>query len=390
MSNIRILIVEDDPPQVETWKRQIDRFNALSDLYCTADYAATEAEAIQLIESNKYDASIIDIRLQNNEGGKDATSSGNDVRDLLLKSEIVLVAHVTGEPGEVHYDDTKYQGLVRVFTKADSAGDEQSVHEEILEWLNAKLDIISTMQSVKSSITAKMAELFYSSIWPRWDSWKGDDGEQDFVSLSVARHMSSHLYSEFLKVSEGSVHPEEWYFQPPSKERFNTGDMIKNDDGYYILVTPRCDLERIDANDTLLFARMNFADKWVTDIKELDEKIIALTKKLEVAVNDEQKGKLQNKIDGARSKFRQDYYGHKQNNFKYHFLPEINQSAEIVHGPFFVDFSNIMTISYDSDAARTMSSNKIAAVSPEFIPSLVQRLGAFMSRIGSPDYSHIY
>ena len=390
MSTLKILIVEDDAPQIETWKRQIDRFNAINELDCSADYAPSQDIAAQFIGSNKYDAAIIDIRLQNNEGVKDATSGGNEVRDLLLKSEIVLIAHVTGEPGEVHYDDTRYKDLVRVFTKADSEDDEHSVHEEILEWLRAKLNMISTLQLVKTSITAKMADLFYSSIWPRWDSWKGGDDEQDFVSLSVARHMSSHLYSEFLKVSEGSVHPEEWYFQPPSKERFNTGDIIKNDESHYILVTPRCDLERIGATDTLLFARMNFADKWATDIKELDEKIIALTKKLEVAVNDEQKGKLQNKIDGARSKFRQDYYGHKQNNFKYHFLPEINQSAEIVHGPFFVDFSNIMTISYDSDAARTMSSNKIAAVSPEFIPSLVQRLGAFMSRIGSPDYSHIY
>ena len=296
MSTFRVLIVEDDQAQIETWRRQIERFNAINELDCTADYAETEDIAAKLIDSNKYDAAIIDIRLQNNEGVKDATSGGNEVRDLLLKSEIVLVAHITGEPGEVHYDDERYKELVRIFTKGDSSDEKQSVHEKILEWLHSKLDIISTMRSVKSNVTAKMADLFYSSIWPRWESWKTGDGGADFIPLSIARHMSSHLYSEFLKVSDGRVHPEEWYFQPPSKERFNTGDLIMTNHQYYVLVTPRCDLERMNPNDTLLFARMHYAEEWAADIKNLDETLTSLTSELKKTEVGPRMDKMQKKI----------------------------------------------------------------------------------------------
>lgn len=391
MNDFRILIVEDDGPQIETWKRQIDRFNALNELNLTADYAVSRGEATHLIESNKYDAAILDIRLQNDSGVKDATSDGNEVRDLLLKSEMVLIAHVTAEPTAVNFNDSRYKELVRVFTKGAPTLDEKSVHDEILEWLLSKFDILSTMRTVKSDITAKMADLFYSSIWPRWSSWKENrENDADFVSLSVARHMSSHLYSEFLKVSDGRVHPEEWYFLPPSKERFNTGDLFESEGIYYILITPRCDLERINANDSLLFAQMDFVEEWSSDINSLNEKVASLSILLVEEQNVQKREKLQKKIDDARSSFRRNYYGHKRNNFKYHFLPEINQTAEIIHGPFFVDFSNIMTIPYGGALANSMIECKIASVSPEFIPSLVQRLGAFMSRIGSPDYSHIY
>jgi len=303
----------------------------------------------------------------------------------------MLVAHITGEPDAVHYDDEKYKDLVKVFTKGDSSEEGKSVHEDVLEWFNSKLDIVSTMHAVKSDITAKMANLFCSSIWPRWNSWNIDGDNSEFVKLCVARHMSSHLYSSYLDGGGGKVHPEEWYFQPPTRICFSTGDVVKISNDYFVLVTPRCDLERIKDDDSLLFARMVIAEDWSNDVKELERKIFDVNEDIENSHDDENRvGKLNKKIVGLKSDFRQKYYGHKKNRFKYHFLPEIKQSKDEVHGPFFVDFSDLKAVKTGSDDAKSMADKKIASVSPEFIPSLVQRLGAFMSRIGSPDYSHIY
>ena len=35
-----------------------------------------------------------------------------------------------------------------------------------------------------------------------------------------------------------------------------------------------------------------------------------------------------------------------------------------------------------------LSQRRVATLSNEFVPSLVERLGAYFSRIGTPDYSH--
>jgi ActR/RegA family two-component response regulator len=388
MSRLKLLIVEDDSAHVETWKRQIDRNNALNNFNYVADYAASYERAIELIEFNKYDAAIVDIRLQDPSGISDATTGGNDVRDLLLQSEIVLIAHVTGEPTAVDFGTSNYKELVRVFTKADPSDSEQSVHDAVLEWLEEKSKIVLTMKKVKSNIASKMAGLFYSSIWPRWDSWQAATEEGgEFVPSSITRHITSHLYATFLEEDGGKVHPEEWYFQPPATNRFHTGDLVFYDDDYYVLVTPRCDLERLNDGDRLLFAKMDVADRWLDDKKKVDDKVSGLTSSLSSA-NKEKKAKIKKDIDKAYASFRKNYYGHKDGKFNLHFLPEVNQFAGGVHGPFFVDFGNIHTVVVGTDEANSMLDKKIAALSPEFLPNLVQRLGTFISRIGSPDYSH--
>lgn len=390
MNRVKLLVVEDDSAQVETWRRQLERHNALNDFNYSADYAVSYDEAAKLIESNKYDAAIVDIRLQNPDGVNDATTCGNDVRDLLLRSEIVLIAHLTGEPDAVDFNDSDYRDLVKVFTKADTDDADRSAHELVLMWLASKSKIISTMRTVKANIASKMADLFYLSIWPRWDSWQdGEDDFGEFIPSSITRHITSHLYSTFLADGKGKVHPEEWYFQPASKERFHTGDLLKSDGSYYILVTPRCDLERLNDGQALMFAKMDVATEWAKDKLAADEKIKKIKDELIEADNGDKRKKLERKIDSVYSDFRKNYYGHKNGKFNLHFLPEVNQSKESVHGPFFVDFSDLQRVVVGSQEFHSMKEQKIASLSTEFLPSFVQRLGAYISRIGSPDYSHI-
>lgn len=392
MADLKILVVEDDDEQIATWQRQIDRINTISKTKFAADYVSSQSEAESQIWSHKYDAAIIDIRLRDESGVNDATSSGNEVRDLLLQSEVLLIAHITGEPNAVHFDDPSYEGLLRVFTKGDVDSEDQSVHQQILEWLGEMEDVVETMRQAKSQIAAKMAELFYKSIWPRWQSWQvAGESAPEFVQSSIARHMVSHLYSTLLDDVEGRVHPEEWYFQPPSKDRFHTGDMVRGDAAgeYFVLVTPRCDLERLRDGDYLIFAKMDVISDWIEKKTAFDSNILDLKKQQDETTEEKRKDSLGKKIETQYGAFRKEYYGHRNGKFDKHFLPEVNHSPGAVHGPFFVDFSNISSVEVGSEKEKKMMKNKIAALSPEFVPALAQRLGTYISRIGSPDYSHL-
>lgn len=386
MTDLRVLIVEDDSDQIQTWGMQIDRFNATHEYRFVPSYAETLLEARDLIFNKKFDAAIVDIRLRREGSPKDATHDGNDVRRMLLENELIVVAHVTGEPQASDMSDDN--SLVKIFTKGEES--EDSVHSHILKWLESMKEMIEILRESKAVIKKRMAFLFRSSIWPRWPHWKAERLDKEFVFTSLARHMSSHLHDDLLRDNDGKVHPEEWYFLPPSPDRLHTGDIIQIDCNLYILVSPRCDLSRLTEGSSLLFAKMlDISTEWSVKDRQLKECLEKCAGQLADLVIEEQAKieKIERKRSSALSEFRQEFYGHKKNTARLHFLPQINDSQSL-RGPFYVDFSQIINLQYfESDLYEKLSS-RVASLAPEFVPALVQRLGAYISRIGSPDYSH--
>lgn len=79
----------------------------------------------------------------------------------------------------------------------------------------------------------------------------------------------------------------------------------------------------------------------------------------------------------------------KNNKASLHFLPEIKQSNEDHYGPFYAQFDQLVFINkVDLNLLAKYKDGKYSSLSNEFVPSLVERLGAYFSRIGTPDYSH--
>jgi hypothetical protein len=70
-------------------------------------------------------------------------------------------------------------------------------------------------------------------------------------------------------------------------------------------------------------------------------------------------------------------------------LPEIKQANGEHYGPFHAQFDQLIFVEKkDTDRLPEYQKGKYASLSNEFVPSLVERLGAYFSRIGTPDYSH--
>lgn len=386
MTDFRVLIVEDDKDQIQTWDMQIARFNATRENAIFVRYAETLQEARDLVFHQKFDAAIVDIRLRREGGPKDATHDGNEVRKMLLENELTVVAHITGEPqaSDMSADDS---GLVKVFTKGGDG--EDSVHSQILMWLESMKEMIEILRESKALIKKRMAFLFRSSIWPRWPHWQGAEEDKGFLFASLARHISSHLHDDLLRSDDGKVHPEEWYFMPPSPDKLSTGDVLEIDNDLYILVSPRCDLSRLKQGDALLFAKMlDVSEEWVLANKELKDFFCDIDERLASSTEPAKIEKLKQKKSDKLGEFRQRFYGHKRNAAKFHFLPEIN-GPQNLKGPFFVDFSKIINLEHIESGSHERLRARVASLSPEFVPALVQRLGAYISRIGSPDYSHV-
>ncbi len=358
---LNLLIVEDSEVVLEQWDEKL-QFYAIepNPVYTIEHRTVTKlSDAKKLLENTRFDAAVIDIRLDEN---GEQTDNGNAILENLSKSSLTVCAVYTGEPGTEIIEDHQ-KDFVEVFKKGDGDGIEQ-----VLEWLDAKVDMLSAIKSMQDSFSKSMAQAFTRSIWPRWSYWLSSEEEPGLAEKALTRHMATHLHASFLN-EVSAVHPEEHYFIPPLQERLDTGDILRIADEYFILVTPRCDLAREQNPTFQLVKLMSIHEKWI----ELHEK---------------KENGTSNKIKENAGKDLRKLINHGDRSPKLHFIPQIKLSADNILGPFHAQFNFMNCMEASNENRSTLSKQRIATLSNEFVPSLVERLGAYFSRIGTPDYSH--
>lgn len=382
---LRLLIVEDDEEQVKSWKREVDRHNADSEAKGFAIdvmSAPSLAKADSLISSHEFDAAIVDIRLDQ-EHMQAPNSDGNEVIGILLGKELAVVAVFTGEKGQVAIP-SEGRGLVQTFLKGADEG--EGTHA-VMDWLNTQAHMIGAIKNAQQKIKGEMVQLFTRSIWPRWSNWVQAGEQDDYIETALSRHLASHIHAVLLEGSNQNVHPEEWYFIPPVRPGIRTGDVIKNENGgYEIVITPRCDLANEGRIDTIQLAECE-------EIKELWGRLCGelegAREKLNANTDPNRVEKLARGVDDAKKKISKLVQNAEHINSSGHFLPMLQLNDGGKCGPFKVKFNSIRTVSKDDKAEiEKIEKGRIAAITPEFLPSLVERLGAYFSRIGTPNYSH--
>ena len=358
--NLHLLIIEDDPAIIADWNEKLEYY-AVEDspVYTIIPTFVSEINGAKiLLENSDFDAAVIDIRLENTSGGP-PNSDGNELFEIISRSSLTVSAICTGEPLAVNLDQ-QYDASAKIFEKGDG------IIEDVLQWFDDKQSMISAIKNMQKSISAEMARVFSKSIWPRWNYWLGTDPE--LSELALTRHMASHLHASFLN-EVSSVHPEEYYFIPPLRERLDTGDIFLIDGDLYILVTPRCDLAR-EQNPTFQLVRLH-------SIRPIWDELH----------HTKDNGENRAARDKAPKDIRK-LINHGDRSPKLHFIPQIKLSDDNILGPFHAQFNFMNCNSADDSARITLTEQRIATLSNEFVPSLVERLGAYFSRIGTPDYSH--
>lgn len=355
--NLNLLIIEDDDAIIKDWIQKLSLYAVETNPIYTIipKYVKNIVKANELLSNGVFDAAIIDIRLES--ADSTLNSDGNDLFTQISSSTLTVSAVCTGEPSSVNIADHP-QDFVKVFEKGDG------VIADILKWLDLKVSMISAIQNMQTVMNSKMAEAFTQSIWPRWNHWLHNDEDAAATEQALIRHMATHLHASFLNQTS-AAHPEEYFFIPPLQERLDTGDVFLIEDVCYILVTPRCDLA--------LEKNISFQ---LVELKSVKEDWDRFQAAYETTSNKSNRAKIRNIIDhGGKSP-------------KLHFIPQIRQINEAALGPFHAQFGHMKCMGVSSEEKIELVSKRIATLSNEFVPSLVERLGAYFSRIGTPDYSH--
>ncbi|MFT3734805.1 MAG: hypothetical protein QM776_07245 [Rhodocyclaceae bacterium] len=132
---------------------------------------------------------------------------------------------------------------------------------------------------------------------------------------------------------------------------------MRYEDRDWIVVTPRCDLANEGKVATILLAACkDISTEW----DELSESKSA---------------------DKTRKRLMQHSGEPKQ-----HFLFQMRVTASTRKGPWMVQFHDIKALPA-AQAIEELTPLRFASLSPLFVPSLVERFGAYFSRIGTPGFS---
>ncbi len=344
---------------VENWRAEIESKNSdsentkMSFSLCTASDGLVAREKLA---TDSFDAVVIDLKLEASDKTTVVGGDANSLIEFVLMSYPVLMAIHTGQPNKAPVKLRNYP-QIRVFSKGDGAG-----LGDVVTWLCENELMMRTLREARKTLNQEVAQLFFKSIWPRWQQWMAPSSttsEQVSLVNSISRHIASHAHETLLRRVE-QTHPEESYFVPPINDSFETGDLFHIDDCVWILLTPRCDLASSNTASTLLFAKCDDAStRWNLSGAE-KQKVTTRTQLI--------------KHDNSQKK---------------HFIPQVTMSDGKQRGPWLILFNDLkcQPANFGVSEKEKLLSARFASLTAAYLPSLVERFGAFYSRIGAPNHA---
>jgi hypothetical protein len=349
-TTLQVLLVEDEDSKIDQWYDAVDAFNSDVETngFLIEKLSAKSVQLAQeMLEKRKLDAVIVDLRLQGEAGVGEDNDDGNKLIKLIVDTQPVGIVIYTGQKAQA---DVESFPQVQVMDKGDGL-------QQVFAWLVSQKDLFTRLRGIHVTVERETAKIFFRSIWPRWTRWTKSNEGGDLTD-SLARHVTAHVHDSLLHAAGGAAHPEETYFVPPLKDWLDTGDLVRRDSGLWIVVTPRCDLANEGKVATVLLAKCD-------DISASCSAIDGSSK----AGGDKLRKIMQH--EGSP---------------KQHFLPPAFDGRGDQLGPWMIQFHHLDAVTLKV-AKEDLTPLRIASLAPQFVPSLVERFGAYFSRIGTPNLS---
>lgn len=354
-----ILFVDDDKSHQSLFGDAVDEWNGQNpSRLIQVVPAATAADARIVLEQRRIDAALFDLRLPDTPGAKSTARSGNELAHLSLDTVGIPIGIVSGYPGDLD-DGLNDLHMLRRFDKGDT-----DVYEQIVRWLDEQWPMMTVLRSTRQQIEASGAAIFRKRLWPRWQAYAGltDVNQAELIRI-VTRQYVSHA-AELLGLDTGdnaSWHPYECYIRPALLDtRAHTGDIFRLDAGLWIVLTPQCDMATGKAANVLL-ARIDETElpEWKDNVAKLKDDTLSTTRAR------------------ARDKFFLQLVN--QNvDVSAHFLPPLEDGP-----PLMVRFKEVVTRPLSE--LNACLGKREASIALAFLPNLIQRFGAYISRTGQPN-----
>ena len=231
MDVIKLLVVEDEPSDLDLCRRAIRRYNEKPGQELDVEIFENVDEAMLAVDKS-FDGALIDLRI---DGEDDA---GNRVIREIEKHEMCIpVIILTGTPGRAETE----LSYVEVREKAAQG----SSYDDLLARFKSIHETgITKILGGRGEMERRLGEVFRRQIAPQLDQWErygANNAER--TEKALLRHVMYNLVQLIDEDAEFSF-PEEFYLYPSSNKHLRTGAVIDrpSSERRCVVLSPDCDL----------------------------------------------------------------------------------------------------------------------------------------------------
>jgi hypothetical protein len=313
--------------------------------------------ALTEIARRNFDFIVLDLKDKSHDLPDEESLRGKDVFDQVRQTKFAPIVFYTAFPQRVEVGETS-------FVKIVERGDIDSLEEAIKDVFDTRLIHLSR------HIEEQKREFMWDFVETNWVNIDQDNsGFRGELAHTLARRLSDSLKKNSIHFFESDreqtpndvVHPIEMYIVPPTRiPKLQAGDLVKESDGqHYLIITPTCDLVQGKAEFIL---RAKCID--VRQGSEIAKIMQAIESKSDVSKK--ARTELEKLIKNNR----------KGQSERYFFLPAVlSRFSDLV-----VDFQQLEYVS-----SKDYEPERLASLDSPFSELVVQKMSAFLGRIGTPD-----
>lgn len=348
--DIKILMIDDDVTICKQIKELLDD-EIIKGNTIKLEYSNEFEQGVSMLKDKTYDLIILDLYK-----GKPSITNidmpGEQILEYIKGSCFIPVIFFSGLVNPIQHLKSD---VVRIVRKSDGTGE---LKKEIESVFDSKLPLIK--RKIDDYLNESMRYYFWEFVHPNWESLKEIEDDVSLGYLLIRRLANSLSKEQIIKLLDDpkikpeKSHPMEFYVYPPVTEEYETGDVLKKDYAFFVLLTPSCDFVLRDgkrkAQNTLLVP--------ATLLKDTEE-----YKSFKRNENPDNTEKLKRLIEDRKSD-------------RYFFLPEIPIIPNCI-----LDFQNIFVVSTDSLTQYT----KIAKLDDPYAQSMLANFIRYYNRVGHED-----
>jgi hypothetical protein len=344
MESLRLLIIEDEKRQLQMYCDAIDQFNKTSEIKIDSEICNNFKDGESALKTPLFDAAIIDLKLSNSED-----LEGRTLVESVYKKIRIPIFIVSGSIAQI--DDIPENALLKKKLRTDY------VKEILVEILSIYKTGITSFLKPGGTIDKHLSSIFWNNLSKDISLWIEHNNEK-----TLLRYILSH-FQEYLELNgEGDFeeyHQQEIYLTPPIKKNLHTGDLIKIENTFYLVLTPACDIVYHSKKDS---------DGNNIQIRKADKMLLATVKNFDFKDHCVDKNQVIKK-----DKIREFVTNH---SFRFHYLPPFKNE-----NGYLIDFQDLTSKPFDISYSRE------ASISAPFIKDIISRFSSYYSRQGQPTFN---
>ena len=398
MNPFKILLVEDDEDYQSRFKNSVEVFKKQHNNLDVKYDIKENVRDVANIKDVSYDGAIIDLHLDGNDQG------GNEiVQNLHDEFSKIPIIFVTSFADSVDH----HPSVINIRRRGDG-----SYHTDLLLFQQIRDIGLTHIIGGGGLIEQQLRDVYHENLLPQIETWisygeayKETDPKR--TERALLRYTLNHLFQRLEEDNELFL-PEEFYLYPPLPDKITTGSMVKENNQWFVVLSPACDLVFRNGQfktERILFVEIEKEADIVNRVLNRSQKITDDEKEKKVKENilqffeTEEETDIVNRVlnhlkritdDEKRKEIREDIlqrFSRNNHTFHYHWLPpvkfKISDDESLDFDGGFLNFRKLEALS--KKKFRAKFKDPLIQISPFFVKDIVSRFSSYYARQGQPD-----